>query len=81
MERPQGLLSLARLLPAAVRLAFRVLLQAWSFARFRRAAVRGFRRGLEEAGVPPEAAADLTGSYPDFDLKAAISRRPPEGGA
>ena len=75
MERPQGLLSLARLLPAAVRLAFRVLLQAWSFARFRRAAVRGFRRGLEEAGVPPEAAAKLAASYPDFDLQAAIGRR------
>jgi len=81
MERPQGLLSLARLLPATARLAFRVLLQARSLARFRREAVRGFRRGLEEAGVPAEAAAELSASYPDFDLQAAIGRRHQPGGA
>jgi hypothetical protein len=74
MERPQGVLSLVRLLPAAARMAFRMLLQASALGRWRRQAIRGFRRGLEESGVPPAVAEELATAYPSFDVKAAIGR-------
>ena len=77
MGRPQGVLNLVRLLPPAARLAFRMALQASSLGRCRRQAIKGFRRGLEESGVPPAIAEELAAAYPDFDVKAALGRRPP----
>ncbi|MBM3472559.1 MAG: hypothetical protein FJX75_04705 [Armatimonadetes bacterium] len=75
MERPQGVLSLARLLPSAARLVFRMMLQASALGRWRRQAIKGFRQGLEESGVPPAAAEELAAAYPDFNVRAAIAGR------
>jgi len=54
-----------------------MLLEASSLRRWRRQAIRGFRRGLEEYGVPPVAAEELAAAYPDFSIGDAVGRRRP----
>jgi len=45
------------------------------FKRARKAALRGFERGLAEMGVPPAAIKQLVSAYPDLDLKESTNRR------
>jgi len=51
------------------RLLFRVGRALGGFAGARRKAMKGFRRGLMEMGVPADAAAELTRVYPRVSLK------------
>ena len=46
--------------------------------RARKQAVRGFREGLADCGLPPAAIEELAEAYPSLDLRAALtgSRHP-----
>jgi hypothetical protein len=62
--------------PAATKVAAKV---GWAGARSlvrvacgRRRALRHFRRGLAEAGLPPEAIRELEGAYPGITIGRAL---------
>jgi hypothetical protein len=69
---PSGLLSLARFLPSLARLLLRLARETVALGWARRGAVQGFRRGLEEAGLPPDAVDALAAAYPALDLKGLV---------
>lgn len=51
------------------RLLARLALPALALLTSRRRALRGFRSGLAESGLPDDVAAELTEAFPSVDLK------------
>ena len=60
---------------ALLRLAVRVAPAAMGLSRSRAAALRGFRQGLAEMGVPPEAVKELARHYPELPWGRAVTQR------
>ena len=52
----------------AVKLVTRLGVELMSLSLARRRAVRGFRSGLEEMGVPPRVVAELVAQFPRFEM-------------
>ena len=50
------------------KLLARLAMIGVTLARSRRSAVGGFRRGLADMGVPPDAIDELSAAYPDIKL-------------
>lgn len=69
MERWQGILSIGRVLLVSLRLMLRLAVQMVLLSRARRAAVKGFKQGLKETGVPPGVVAVLSKSYPRINFR------------
>ncbi|MGI6344308.1 MAG: hypothetical protein ACOX18_04485 [Bacillota bacterium] len=65
---------------AIARLTFRMSVQLFSLRRARAAALGGFRRSLQEAGLPEATVRQLAAAYPDIgigDLLGQKSGEPP----
>ncbi len=75
MERTQGILSLAGVGFRSVGLLGKLALVAGGLKRARRQALRGFRQGLAEMGVPAGAAEALAEAYPHLDVEDFVRGR------
>jgi len=74
MGLAQRVLSVGGLVLKATSALGRLVVMAASLKRSRRAAIRGFERGLAQMGVPSSAIEELASAYPDIDLKEFVVR-------